>query len=212
MEVDLGDMDEMQAMEEGDVRKKCYLEGMTEEEKAQLNDLLHEQYDMSIMELKDLSPMYLINKMTTDALGCSDFKMMEVELLKIALMHEKTTGGLETAKKQLAIADQVFDGRELLLQLTSATDFKDIFPSIVAAYKSGKLSVLADLVNDERLMSKKAFKILVVDRNKRWAKVIPKIMEQNSAFIAVGAGHLPGEKGVIHLLQKQGYSVNPVYR
>jgi len=28
--------------------------------------------------------------------------------------------------------------------------------------------------------------------------------------IAVGAGHLPGEKGVINLLRKAGYKVEPV--
>jgi hypothetical protein len=32
-------------------------------------------------------------------------------------------------------------------------------------------------------------------------------MEQRSAFVAVGALHLPGEQGVLRLLERQGYRV-----
>jgi hypothetical protein len=35
-------------------------------------------------------------------------------------------------------------------------------------------------------------------------------MPGKSLVIAVGAGHLPGEKGVINLLRKAGYKVEPV--
>ena len=31
-----------------------------------------------------------------------------------------------------------------------------------------------------------------------------------SVLIAVGAGHLPGDKGLISLLRKEGYTVTPV--
>ena len=37
-----------------------------------------------------------------------------------------------------------------------------------------------------------------------------KIFASNTAVIAVGAGHLPGEKGVISLLKKAGYKVEPM--
>ena len=32
----------------------------------------------------------------------------------------------------------------------------------------------------------------------------------DTAFIAVGAGHLGGQEGVIELLKKEGYTVTPV--
>ncbi len=35
-------------------------------------------------------------------------------------------------------------------------------------------------------------------------------MPEKSVVIAVGAGHLPGEFGVIKLLRKAGYKVEPV--
>lgn len=47
-------------------------------------------------------------------------------------------------------------------------------------------------------------------RNKDWATKLPAIMKETPSFIAVGALHLPGETGVIALLQKLGYKVEPV--
>ena len=35
-------------------------------------------------------------------------------------------------------------------------------------------------------------------------------MKKNSIFIAVGAGHLVGEKGLIELLRKEGYTVRAI--
>jgi uncharacterized protein YbaP (TraB family) len=36
-------------------------------------------------------------------------------------------------------------------------------------------------------------------------------MRIKPTFFAVGAGHLPGEKGVISLLRQAGFSVEPLY-
>jgi uncharacterized protein YbaP (TraB family) len=35
-------------------------------------------------------------------------------------------------------------------------------------------------------------------------------MKQQASFVAVGAGHLAGEQGVLNLLEKQGYQVEAV--
>ena len=37
-----------------------------------------------------------------------------------------------------------------------------------------------------------------------------KAMQAKPTFFAVGAGHLGGEKGVLNLLKKQGYTVKAV--
>ena len=39
---------------------------------------------------------------------------------------------------------------------------------------------------------------------------LKELLPEKSILIAVGAGHLPGEKGVINLLRKEGYEVTPV--
>lgn len=51
---------------------------------------------------------------------------------------------------------------------------------------------------------------MLKDRNVNWVKVLPELMKSGSQFIAVGAGHLPGDNGLIILLREQGYTVTPV--
>lgn len=51
---------------------------------------------------------------------------------------------------------------------------------------------------------------LIDNRNADWAKKMPAIMADKSTFFAVGAGHLPGAKGVLQLLKDAGYTVEAV--
>jgi uncharacterized protein YbaP (TraB family) len=48
------------------------------------------------------------------------------------------------------------------------------------------------------------------NRNKRWIPKLVQLMNTKTIFIAVGAGHLAGENGVIQLLRNQGYIVSPI--
>ena len=48
------------------------------------------------------------------------------------------------------------------------------------------------------------------DRNKDWMTKLPAIIKEQSTFIAVGAAHLPGENGLLQLLQRAGYTVKPL--
>jgi uncharacterized protein YbaP (TraB family) len=82
----------------------------------------------------------------------------------------------------------------------------------MSAYNAENMQELAKLVADKNFMSKRANHILVNERNRRWVKVISKLVEKTSAFIAVGAGHLPGNQGLIQLIKDKGYAINPVYR
>lgn len=52
---------------------------------------------------------------------------------------------------------------------------------------------------------------LLYSRNVTMANKIEEITKKESLFAAIGAAHLPGEKGVIDLLQKKGFTVTPVY-
>jgi uncharacterized protein YbaP (TraB family) len=49
----------------------------------------------------------------------------------------------------------------------------------------------------------------LVSRNYNMANRVEKHFKGNSVFIAVGAAHLPGNKGIINLLREKGYIVEP---
>ena len=48
---------------------------------------------------------------------------------------------------------------------------------------------------------------LLKNRNDKWMAQLPTMMQNQSLFIAVGAGHLVGEDGLIKGLRAQGYTV-----
>jgi uncharacterized protein YbaP (TraB family) len=50
----------------------------------------------------------------------------------------------------------------------------------------------------------------LVKRNQNWIPQISKMVQEKPIFIAVGAGHLPGEQGVLKLLQEAGYTITAV--
>ena len=59
-------------------------------------------------------------------------------------------------------------------------------------------------------VTKKCYEILGAGRNHNWMKKLPEIMNSGSTLIAVGAAHLMGDEGLISLLRKEGYKVEPI--
>ena len=51
---------------------------------------------------------------------------------------------------------------------------------------------------------------LIQNRNVVMAERMDKIIQEQKAFMAVGALHLPGENGVLELLRQKGYQVRPI--
>ncbi|MBR5436521.1 MAG: TraB/GumN family protein [Muribaculaceae bacterium] len=51
---------------------------------------------------------------------------------------------------------------------------------------------------------------LIYSRNENWADQLKAVLPEGGVFIAVGAGHLPGKRGLLNLLREQGYTVTPV--
>ena len=47
---------------------------------------------------------------------------------------------------------------------------------------------------------------IINNRNADWLTKMPAIMSAKPTFFAVGAGHLPGDKGVLNLLRQAGYN------
>jgi uncharacterized protein YbaP (TraB family) len=78
------------------------------------------------------------------------------------------------------------------------------------AYKNQDLKKLEEMMVSLDAGMSGFTDILLYHRNLKWVEKLNELLPKKSLLIAVGAGHLPGEKGVIQLLRKQGYKVTPV--
>jgi uncharacterized protein YbaP (TraB family) len=84
------------------------------------------------------------------------------------------------------------------------------FKQLSAAYKSRNTDKLVE-ISAEQMKDDKAFaKRLLDDRNVMWVPKIEGLIRTKPTFIAVGAAHLGGEKGLIKLLRARGYDVRPI--
>lgn len=137
-----------------------------------------------------------------------------------ALIQQRATAlgkgvkGLETPKFQIdmlygsPISRQIKD----LLKLID-TDAKAIETArrLADAYTAGDLAALHAIMTDpETGMDAEETETLINHRNSAWVELLMGILPTTSVLIVVGAGHLPGEAGVISLLRKAGFDVTPV--
>ena len=81
---------------------------------------------------------------------------------------------------------------------------------MATAYLAQDLTKLEALINKEEFGVGNFTDLLLYNRNKNWVVTMEKIFSSHSVVIAVGAGHLPGQQGIINLLRKAGYTVEPM--
>lgn len=127
--------------------------------------------------------------------------------------NNKKVMGLETVEDQAAI---LFGGsltRQTELLLKSVRDEargERESQQLYANYIAQNLEELEKLFVKSGDYTKSELDQLLKNRNKKWMDQLPKLMQDHSLFIAVGAGHLVGEDGLIIALKARGYNVKPL--
>ena len=136
--------------------------------------------------------------------------------MKEAKQHNKKVKGLETMAYQAGVLDSIpykLQAEQLVTYIDKSNkgeeddkEMKDMFE----AYKSQDLKKLEALMVETDAGMAGFIDIMLYHRNRNWVNKLKPLLPEKSLLIAVGAGHLPGEKGVINLLRKEGYTVTPV--
>lgn len=136
----------------------------------------------------------------------------EMQLIAHLQGRDVAFGYFETAEEQIGFLAgmprevQVRGLAETLEELEALPQEVD---DMVLAWATGDVEALDTYVNgDMREDAPEVYETVIVQRNRNWIPQIEAILDgSGTAFIAVGAGHLPGEEGVIELLRDRGYEV-----
>lgn len=139
---------------------------------------------------------------------------------QMAKEQGKTTGGLETLDTQVRILYASTSTKRQVEQLMCLVDdadyMKDLYRRTMEAFYTQSLPGIEKVLDEKRHNTCDATpeeeNALMYGRNAAWAAKLPALMQGGSTFVAVGVGHLPGERGLLSLLRKQGYAVSPVTR
>ena len=134
----------------------------------------------------------------------------------VAAKKGKPIAGLETVEQQVKLLFPENIKKETQLLVASIRNKEMLIQEMREMnqlYREGNLDaleVLANQSNKQWNVSEEENKKLIDDRNINWVKQLPDLIKNNSCFVAVGALHLPGNKGLIKLLKNEGYKVIPV--
>lgn len=135
-----------------------------------------------------------------------------------AKANNEYIGGLESVDFQSRLLYASQDMGRQVAQLMCIVDNAgyqtQLMERMAKAYYSQDLDALCRLM-DEKLgnacdATDAEADVLIYNRNAHWASLMPGIMNARPTLFVVGAGHLGGTRGVLQLLRRAGYTVEPV--
>ena len=159
-------------------------------------------------------PYFVTSLIGEQLMSCAETKGMEAQIMKELKPYNKEIKGLETTEFQASIFDSIpykKQAKDLVSYIDSVDHYKGLTSEMVKVYLQQDLGKLDRLMQQSDVGMNEYMDLMLYDRNRRWVEQMPSIMNDPGATLfAVGAGHLPGEAGVLNLLKKAGYTVRPL--
>ena len=126
--------------------------------------------------------------------------------------------GLETLDEQLGIFDKMSEEDQVQILKDTVCHYEEFqrdVQEMKELYLKHDLAGLAFMAEkykpDEEDRYKELMEELIEKRNHKMVDRMQIRLIEGNAFIAVGALHLPGEDGILGLLEKDGFIVTPIY-
>jgi uncharacterized protein len=117
---------------------------------------------------------------------------------------------LETFREQIEVLNSL-NGNAFLNQTLNELESTDgEIKEIVELWRTGNLSGMYNIIfkKSNDASSDAIYKMLYFDRNEKMVEKIKSYLDQSEDyFVIVGSAHLTGDKGILSLLQKAGYTV-----
>jgi uncharacterized protein len=216
-EIDMDDMQEMMGA----------LKYLRMNDGAKISDLLTpEEYErvknyfqdnkskLPFTMMNRFKPYFVSSLIGEQLMSCKETNGMEAMIMQESKPLKKEIRGLETTEFQASIFDSIpyqKQAKDLVAYIDSVDHYKGITEQMVKVYLAQDLGKLDKLMQQSDAGMGEYMDLMLYDRNRRWVNQIPGIIKSGgSTLFAVGAGHLPGDQGVISLLKKAGYTVKPL--
>ena len=185
------------------------------EEAAKVNEWLGKKMGASLEMLSVMKPMTIMvtvqNKEMMEVIPeIATMTTIDKYMQTLGQRKGKTIGELETADYQMELlyGNSLEEQADALLEMIDHGDSKGLLQQLTNAYKSQNLDTLWKVFQEQ--MTGYEYDAIVKVRNLNWEKQMKELLPKQSTLFVVGAGHLPGESGMINLLREAGYKVKPV--
>lgn len=173
---------------------------------------------MQLKTMEMLKPMVITNMVTVamvsqDLQGFNPAEQLDTWFQATGKSEGKKIVPLETPQFQ---AEVLFNSTPISVQAEALVELlkdpakaMEQVKKLNEAYNNQDLDAMFALTEEDD--SHPEFLEALLDRrNADWLTKLPAIMNDGPAFIAVGALHLAGDKGLVEGLRKLGYTVSPI--
>ena len=183
----------------------------SERQYARMCTVFYKCTGVKLQTISDLKPMAISN-ILAEAYAYQDYGLaLDHHLWNHASKANKMLFGLESVQDQIDILERIPMKNQitsLKQTLRNVTKYGNTIEQLGKLYAKGQVHKLYR-------KSKKSLgalkSIMLYDRNANMVSKFIEISSEHSLFAAVGAAHLSGKYGMLHLLHAQGYVIAPVY-
>lgn len=173
----------------------------------------HNAVPLPLAMMNRFKPYFISSLIGEQMMSCDQKNGMEELIMRESKKYNKEIKGLETTEFQASIFDSIpyeKQAKDLVSYIDSIDSYKQVTMEMVEVYREQNLEKMDSLMHKSDPGMDEYMDILLYGRNRHWVDQMPEIMKSKCILFAVGAGHLPGEQGVINLLRKKGYKVTPM--
>lgn len=179
-----------------------------------VRDYVKKNFDLDLTTVEEYKPFMLTTMFYSKILDCP-VQSYENELITVTKSQKEEVYGLETVKEQMQVFEDIPYEVQMqeIVRTTNGGFEKDVaeYKKMLDAYAHKDINKLQKITKEtENILFIKYNDVLITNRNKNWIPRIDKIVKESPTFFGVGALHLGSKEGVIKLLRKKGYKVEPV--
>lgn len=217
LELDFDDPSVMQTIQQN----MAYSDGTTAKDYLNKSEyelvagFFRDSLQLPFERLHAIKPFFLSSMTLIQFAGCQPVSF-EQKLTSMAKQEGIDITGLETVQEQMGFIEDIpmkMQKKMLLENLQHYDSSRVMFHKMMDCYLREDLPGL-NAISQESFADEEYVEFrenLLINRNKDWVPKIEQEVKEKACFIAVGAAHLPGKEGVIDLLRKKGYRVEPVH-
>lgn len=218
MEIDMDDIDPVEeqalATELGLIQNDRVLRDLMGSRLYAEAEAMAESLQIPLNLLEKAEPWFAainVEVMMLMRIGFNPMHGIESHLSEMAQRDSKEIFGFETTRQQLEFLDNLpaESQRKMLLQtLSDSMRLAELMDQMVNAWYYGNIDFLEKNLLSEMQEFEELHDVIVVKRNRNWAKKIEALLAENDDYmIVVGALHLIGEEGVPNMLSQRGHEV-----
>ncbi|MCZ8208471.1 MAG: TraB/GumN family protein [Aquidulcibacter sp.] len=184
-------------------------DGLTEAQKTALSAIIAQSGfpPEAIQQMRPWMGSLILSLGLYQKLGLDPNQGVDKTLDGLARAANKPVEGFETGAEQIGFFANLTDQQQKAMLVSTIEDWDqatNMLNDMIDAWKTGNADKLGDLMNTSLRSQPELSKLILADRNKRWADwIATRMATPGTVFVAVGAGHLSGPDSVQTFLKQK---------